>query len=111
MSEHDKEITSEPHAGETPEVETRHGARPGPAASPYAAAGAAFTAWFNERVRRLPSPTLMLGTKPALVLKLHLDGRLECVVETEALEPELQFVAFEAAYLDQLVRKIAAIGL
>ena len=79
--------------------------------APYAQAGEAFTAWFNERVRRLPSPTLMLGTKRALALKLHPDGRLECVVETEALEPELHFVAFEAGYLDQLVRKIAAIGL
>ncbi len=29
----------------------------------------------------------------------------------EALEPERQAVAFEAAYLDQLVRKIAAPGL
>lgn len=32
-------------------------------------------------------------------------------IETEALEPERQFAAFEAAYLDQLVRRICAIGL
>ncbi len=53
----------------------------------------------------------MLGTKRASVIALHEDGRLECEIETEALEPERQFVAFEARYLDQLLRKIAAIGL
>ncbi len=86
----------------------------GPAAgvaAPYAAAGKAFTNWFNECVRRLTNPTLMLGTKLARVVELHRDGRLEVEIETEALEPERQFVAFEAKYLDQLVRKIAAIGL
>ncbi len=92
-----------PPAGET--------TRPGTVAFPYAAAGAAFTAWFNDRVRRLTSPTVMLGTKRASVIALHRDGRLECEVETEALEPERHFVAFEARYLDQLVRKIAAVGL
>ncbi|MET0625738.1 MAG: hypothetical protein ABW250_22575 [Pyrinomonadaceae bacterium] len=84
---------------------------PGAVAFPYSAAGAAFTAWFNERVRRLQNPAVMLGTKLARVVDLHPDGRLEVEIETEALEPERQFVAFEAAYLDQLVRKIAAIGL
>jgi hypothetical protein len=53
----------------------------------------------------------MLGTKLARVVELHADGRLECEIEIEAPEPETQFVVFEAAYLDQLVRKIAAIGL
>ena len=43
--------------------------------------------------------------------ELHGDGRLEVEVETEALEPERQFVAFDASHLDQLVRKIAALGL
>jgi hypothetical protein len=81
----------------------------GPA--PYALAGEAFTAWFNDRVRVLASPTVMLGTKRAHVVGLLADGRLQVEVETEALEPERQFVAFEAQYLDQLVRKIAAIGL
>ena len=81
----------------------------GPA--PYALAGEAFTAWFNDRVRRLTSPTVMLGTKRASVVGLLPDGRLQVEVETEALEPERQAVAFEATYLDQLVRKIAAIGL
>lgn len=50
-------------------------------------------------------------TKPARVVELHPDGRLECEVETEAPEPDKQFVAFEAAYLDQLVRKFAALRL
>ena len=81
----------------------------GPA--PYALAGEAFTNWFNERVRVLASPTVMLGTKRARVVSLLSDGRLQVEVETEALEPERQSVAFEATYLDQLVRKIAAIGL
>jgi hypothetical protein len=99
---------------ETPSAETLSAGetnKPGAVAFPYAAAGAAFTAWFNDRVRRLSSPTVMLGTKRASVIALHEDGRLECEVETEALEPERQFVAFEATYLDQLIRKIAAIGL
>jgi hypothetical protein len=95
-----------------PETSTAsEGGQPGAVAFPYAAAGAAFTAWFNDRVRRLTNPAVMLGTKLARVVELHPDGRLECEVETEALEPETQFVAFEAQYLDQLVRKIAAIGL
>ncbi|HWS87980.1 MAG TPA: hypothetical protein VN282_13505 [Pyrinomonadaceae bacterium] len=81
------------------------------APAPYALAGEAFTGWFNDRVRRLTNPTVLLGTKLARVVGLHQDGRLECEIETEALEPERQFVAFEASYLDQLVRKIAAIGL
>lgn len=102
-------------ATETPDAETQgttgEAGQAGPVAFPYAAAGAAFTAWFNDRVCRLTNPTVMLGTKLARVVELHADGRLECEIETEALEPERQFVAFEASYLDQLVRKIAAIGL
>lgn len=90
---------------------TQEGTQQGAVAFPYSAAGAAFTNWFNDRVRRLPSPTVMLGTKAATAVELHEDGRLECEIETEALEPERLFVAFEASYLDQLVRKIAAIGL
>ncbi len=62
-------------------------------------------------MRQLTNPTLLLGTKRARVIELHEDGRLECEVETEALEPERQFVAFESAHLDQLVRKIAVLGL
>ena len=81
------------------------------APAPFALAGEAFTAWFNERVRVLASPTVMLGTKLARVVGLLPDGRLLVEVETEALEPERQAVAFEAQYLDQLVRKIAATGL
>jgi hypothetical protein len=53
----------------------------------------------------------MLGTKRARVVGLYEDGRLAVEVETEALEPERQFVAFDASHLDQLVRKIAALGL
>lgn len=83
----------------------------GAVAFPYAAAGAAFTSWFNDQVRRLPSFRLLLGTEAAHVVSLHEDGRLECEVETEALEPERRFVAFEAAHLDQLVRKLAALSL
>jgi hypothetical protein len=109
MSEQEHETTNDADAGETHEAQ--EGAQAGAVTFPYAAAGAAFTAWFNDRVRRLPNPTVMLGTKLARVVELHADGRLECEIETEALEPERQFVAFEASYLDQLVRKIAAIGL
>lgn len=101
---------TEETSGAAADAGTREGAHPGAVAFPYAAAGAAFTAWFNDRVRRLTNPAVMLGTKLARVVELHPDGRLECEVETEALEPETQFVAFEAQYLDQLVRKLAAQG-
>jgi len=87
------------------------GAPATPAPPPYASAGEAFTTWLNRQVGMLPSPTLLLGTKRARVIKLLPDGRLQVEVETEALEPERQFVAFEGQHLDQLVRKIAAIGL
>jgi hypothetical protein len=41
---------------------------------------------------------------------LHPDGRLECEVETEALEPERQFVALEPRHLDQLARQLPALA-
>lgn len=86
-------------------------AQQGAVAFPYAAAGAAFTNWFNDKVGKLSNPTILLGTKRARVTGLYEDGRLAVEVETEALEPEKQFVAFESSHLDQLVRKIAALGL
>ena len=102
-------------ATETPDAETpgRTGeaGQPGAVAFPYAAAGAAFTNWFNEKVSKLSNPTVMLGTKRARVVGLYEDGRLAVEVETEALEPEKQFVAFDASHLDQLIRKFAALGL
>lgn len=107
-------------AGETPgatstpattQPDAQGPAQQGSVASPYAAAGAAFTDWFNEKLRQLPNPTLMLGTKRARVTGLYEDGRLAVEIETEALEPEKQFVAFDGSHLDQLVRKIAALGL
>ncbi len=108
MSEEQREQETDTTAAGTPPAgET---SQPGAVAFPYAAAGAAFTAWFNDRVRRLAGPTVLLGTKPARVVGLLPDGRLFVEVETEALEPERQAVVFEASYLDQLVRKIAAVG-
>lgn len=85
-------------------------ARGGAIAFPYAAAGAAFTSWFNGQVRRLPNFRLMLGTEAARVVELHQDGRLECEVETEALEPERRFVQFDASHLDQLVQRLASLS-
>lgn len=81
---------------------------PGAVAFPYASAGAALTAWLTELLRRHPQLTLMLGTRLARVVALHPDGRLECEVETEALEPERQFVPLEARHLEQLARQLAA---
>ena len=85
---------------------------PAPAgvAFPYAAAGAALTSWLTELLRRHPQLTLMLGTKLARVVALHPDGRLECEVETEALEPERQFVSLEPRHLEQLVRQLPALA-
>ncbi|HEX8352876.1 MAG TPA: hypothetical protein VF611_08255 [Pyrinomonadaceae bacterium] len=83
---------------------------PGSLAFPYASAGAALTAWLGERLRRHPQLTLMLGTRLARVIALHLDGRLECEVETEALEPERQFVALEPRHLEQIVRQLPALA-
>jgi hypothetical protein len=85
-------------------------ARDGAIAFPYAAAGAVFTNWFNGQARRLPNFRLMLGTEAAHVVSLHEDGRLECEVETEALEPERRFVAFDSSHLDQLVSKLASLS-
>jgi hypothetical protein len=111
--------TGESSAAASPAATTQAGtqegaqesAQQGAVAFPYAAAGAAFTNWFNEKVSKLSNPTVMLGTKRARVTGLYEDGRLAVEVETEALEPEKQFVAFDASHLDQLVRKIAALGL
>jgi hypothetical protein len=103
------EATREATGAATPT--TQEGGEQGAVAFPYAAAGAAFTNWFNDKLLRLPNTSIMLGTKRVHVVELHEDGRLEVELDTEALEPEQQFVAFEAIYLDQLVRKIAALGL
>jgi hypothetical protein len=92
------------------EAVTGEGARPGVVAFPYSAAGVALVSWFNDQVRRLPNLRLMLGTELARVVELHQDGRLECEVETEALEPERRFVAFDASHLDQLVQKLASLS-
>ena len=122
MKDRDQQDTSDAQAGAqthaadaTTTAPTQAGAQeggqPGAVAFPYAAAGAAFTSWFNEKLRQLSNPTVMLGTKRARVVALYEDGRLAVEIETEALEPERQFVAFDASHLDQLVRKIAALGL
>ena len=110
MSEHDDDLTSGSHAGEAPEAKTQEGAQGGAVAFPYSAAGAAFTAWFNDRVRRLPNPVIHLGTKTASVVELHADGRLECSLHASAGEQEQQFVAFDSSHLDQLLLKFAAQG-
>ena len=59
----------------------------------------------------LPNTQIRLGTKTANAVRLHPDGRLECSLVASAGEGEQTFVAFEGQYLDQLVRKIGAIGL
>lgn len=117
VSEQDDEITHEAHDGEASEAtgaaadtSPQEGAQPGAVAFPYAAAGAAFTAWFNERVRRLHNATIKLGTKTATVVELHADGRLECSLHASAGEAEETFVAFDPAHLDQLLLKFAAQG-
>ena len=86
----------------------RQQAESGAVVFPYALAGAALTAWLTELLRRHPQLTLMLGTRLARVVSLHPDGRLECEVETEALEPERQFVALEPRHLEQIVRQLPA---
>jgi hypothetical protein len=111
MSEEQREEAPDAAAGQGPTPSAGAAGARTQAPAPYSLAGEAFTAWFNDRVRGLTDPTVMLGTKPGRVVGPHGDGRLECEIETEALEPERQFVAFESAYLDQPVRKIAAIGL
>jgi hypothetical protein len=77
----------------------------------YAAAGEVFTNWFNRRIGELTKPTIRLGAKTAEVIRLHEDGRLECEVEAEGSKNAQVFVAFEATYLDQLLRRITALGL
>lgn len=107
MQDTEREDANDSHEGEA--ADTREGGEPGAVAFPFAAAGAAFTSWFNGKVRRLSNPTVMLGTKRARVVELHEDGRLEVEIDIEAPEPERQFIAFESAHLDQLVRKIAVL--
>jgi hypothetical protein len=92
------------------EAGTQEEPRPNAVAFPYSAAGVALVSWFNDQARRLPNLRLMLGTELARVVELHADGRLECEVETEALEPERRFVAFEGSHLDQLVHKLASLS-
>lgn len=82
-----------------------------PRQAEYVHAGMAFTDWFNGKVRQLVNPTITLGTKTASVIRLHPDGRLECSMHGEGGAEAQQFVAFEAQYLDQLLKRIAAIGL
>lgn len=76
----------------------------------YVHVGMAFLAWFNEKLGLLPNAQIRLGTKTAQAVRLHPDGRLECSLAAAAGEEEQTFVAFEGQYLDQLVRKIAAIS-
>lgn len=100
--EHKGEATDRPGGGTA--------AMPGAVAFPYAAAGAVFTSWFNDRVRRLNSPTVWVGPTLARVIELHPDGSLEVETQTEALEPERQLLPFEAAHLDRFLLKFAAQG-
>lgn len=79
--------------------------------APYVHIGQAFADWFNDKVRQLPNPSVTLGTKQAHAIELRPDGRLECVLVGATGEDAKQFVAFEGRYLDQLVRKIGALGL
>ena len=102
--------TPESAAAQTAQEPAAEATEPGAVAFPYATVGAAFTAWFNDRVRRLPNATVRLGTKTATVIELHPDGRLQCSLHASAGEPEETFVAFEAQYLDQLLLKFAAQG-
>ena len=77
----------------------------------YASAGRAFTGWFNEKLHLLPNTQIRLGLRTAQAVRLHPDGRLECSLVAGAGEPEQTFVAFEPQHLDQLIRKIGALGL
>lgn len=76
----------------------------------YAATGEVFTNWYNEQVSKLSKPTVMLGTKQAEVIKLHPDGRLECEVDGAGSQNEKTFVVFDSKYLEQLLRRITALG-
>lgn len=76
----------------------------------YVHIGGAFADWFNGRVRQLSNPSIKLGTKAANVVRLHPDGRLECALHGAEGGEQQTFVAFEAQYLDQLVRRIAVLG-
>jgi hypothetical protein len=85
-------------------------AHPGAVASPFAIAGAAFTAWFNDRARRLDHPLVWVGTTLARVIELHRDGSLEVEVETGTVEPERRFVPLESEHLDRFLLTFAARG-
>ncbi len=81
--------------------------------TPFAIAGELFTGWFNDNVRRLPNPTIRLGTKTATVIELRDDGTLVCALPLETAQgaeaqSTEQFVAFDASYLDMLLKKFAA---
>jgi hypothetical protein len=93
--------------GERGESAAHH---PGAVAFPYAVAGAAFTAWFNDRARRLDHPLVWVGLTLGRVIELHEDGSLEVEVETGAAEPERQFVPLQAAHLDRFLLTFAARG-
>ena len=92
------------------ENSAREAHQPGAVAFPYSAAGAVFTAWFNDRVRRLHLPTLWVGATLARVIELRPDGRLEVEIESGAKGRETWFVRFEAAHLDRFLLKFAAQG-
>lgn len=77
----------------------------------YVHAGMAFTDWFNRKLDELPNASIRLGGKNATAVRLYPDGRLECSIHAAAGEEEQTFVAFEGQYLDQLIRKISALGI
>ena|ERR1051325_6803647 len=106
-----KETADKSAGGTTPQREvSSEQSQTGAATPQFAAAGEVFTNWFNRRIGDLTHPTIKLGTKTAEVIRLHEDGRLECVVEGEGSKNEQIFVAFEPAHLDQLLRRITALG-
>ena len=82
----------------------------GGVAFPYSLAGFVFTAWFNDRVRRLHHPVVWVGTTMARVIELHADGRLEVETETEGRGPQRHFVPFHASHLERFLLKYAALG-
>jgi hypothetical protein len=61
-------------------------------------------------VARLTNPQIRLGTKTATVVALHDDGRLEVLVSGEGGGDKQQFVAFDAQYLDVLLKRFASSG-
>jgi hypothetical protein len=118
MSEKKRESPAGLPAGETPGATgeeaaaagTQEGGESGAVAFPYAAAGATFTRWLNDRLRQLPDRTVKLGAKTATVIELHPDGRLEVSPHAAAGEAEQAFVSLDAPLLDRLILKLAAQG-